>query len=116
MSQLQEILGPSTRIIGPIESGGGTGVEDQPKENESVQQIIAKNMEVYYYNPWAMIEDGIIYTLDQTDLLNPIKPFPKHPWLKEVTTQWLDSSLIAVYKSRRMTMSWLMMFLHLWLV
>ncbi len=119
MSDLQEILGPSTKIIGPAESGGGSGVGQSDttiKENETVQARIAKNMEVYYYNPWAMVEDGIIYTLDQTDLLNPIKPFPKHPWLKEVTTQWLDSSLIAVYKSRRMTMSWLMMFLHLWLV
>ncbi|KKL11990.1 hypothetical protein LCGC14_2540270, partial [marine sediment metagenome] len=71
MNELQEILGPSTRIIGPVipaEPGGGTGVEDQPKD---VAERIAKNMEVYYYNPWAMVEDGIIYTLDQTDLLNP---------------------------------------------
>ncbi|KKL66568.1 hypothetical protein LCGC14_2143710, partial [marine sediment metagenome] len=75
MSGLQEILGPSTRIIGPVvpvspPNGTGIGGTDTPKEIESVQQIIARNMEVYYYNPWAMIEDGIIYTLDQTDLLN----------------------------------------------
>jgi len=113
MNELQEILGPSTRIIGPALP---TEIDPPSVQPTDVAERIAKNMEIYYYNPWAMIEDGIIYTLDQTDLLNPIKPFPKHPWLKEVTTQWLDSSLIAVYKSRRMTMSWLMMFLHLWLV
>lgn len=72
-------------------------------------------MTAYFHNPWAMIDDGIIYTLDQTDLLNPIKQFPNDPWLKEITGQWLASPLLSVFKSRRMTITWLMVFLHLWL-
>lgn len=105
METLQNILGPETQL-----TPGGTIVDASPIESK-----VARNMDVYYSNPWAMIEDGAIYTLDQTDLLNPVKTFPKNPWLKNVTMQWLDNSLVAVFKSRRMTMSWLMMFLHLWL-
>lgn len=109
METLQEILGPKTHLL-----NNAPAIE--PQTCTDTEAKVGRNMEVYYSNPWAMIEDGCIYTLDQTDLLNPVKPFPKHKWLEEVTTQWMDNSLLAVFKSRRMTMSWLMMFLHLWLV
>ena len=82
---------------------------------ETLEQKIARNMETYFHNPWSMIEDGVIYTLDETDKLNPVKQFPNRPWLQEISNIWLDESLIALYKSRRMTISWLMVFLHLWL-
>lgn len=72
-------------------------------------------MEVYSNNPWAMIEDGLIYTLDQTDLLDPVKQFPNWPWLEKIASIWLYTNLLAVPKSRRMTLSWLMIYLHLWL-
>jgi phage FluMu gp28-like protein len=60
-----------------------------------------------------MIEDGVIYTLDQVDLLNPVKQFPNEPWGEIITSIWLQNKLFAEYKSRRMKMSWLMVFLHL---
>jgi hypothetical protein len=83
--------------------------------SESPAAKIARNMETYYHNPWAMVEDECIFTLDQTDLLNPIKPFPNHKWLEAIAGIWRDENLIALYKSRRMTITWLMVFLHLWL-
>lgn len=106
MNNLEQILNqplPAPKMAG------------EPLDRE-VENRIAKNMEIYYGNPWAMVEDGIIFTLDQTDLLNPIKPFPNHKWLEEIASQWVDVNLLALYKSRRMTITWLMVFLHLWLV
>lgn len=74
---------------------------------------IADNMSRWFTNPWAMIQDGVIYTLDQVDLLNPIKQFPADPWLEVITYEWLNHPLTLIPKSRRLMMSWLMSFLHL---
>jgi hypothetical protein len=82
---------------------------------KTVEEIVAENMSVYFENPWAMIEDECIWTLDQTDMLTPVKPFPNRPWLEAMTMQWLNEPLFACFKSRRMTITWLMVFLHLWL-
>jgi len=84
-------------------------------EPENPAYRIAKNMATYFSNPWAMIEDGIIWTHDEVDLLNPVKKFPNQPWLKDVAAIWMAENLIALYKSRRMMMTWEMVFLHLWL-
>ena len=85
-------------------------------EEPSVASKIARNMDIYHANPWAMIVDGLIWTLDGTDLLNPVKQFPAHPWLREITMRWLDERFVAVVKSRRMLISWLFCFLHTWLI
>ena len=76
---------------------------------------IAGNMERYHANPWQMIEDKIIYTFDEVDMLNPVKVFPNYPWLESVTEVWLQNRLFALFKSRRMLITWLMVFLHTWL-
>ena len=81
----------------------------------SKAQEIAHNMEVYFDNPWALVADGHIWTMDEVDVLNPIKRFPNNPWLEAITAVWLAENLIALYKSRRMMITWLMVFLHLWL-
>lgn len=81
----------------------------------SKAQEIAHNMEVYFDNPWAMVRDGHIWTMDEVDLLHPIKRFPDNPWLEAITAIWLVDNLIALYKSRRMMITWLMVFLHVWL-
>lgn len=69
-------------------------------------------MEVWFRNPWAMVEDGVIWTNDQTDLLDPIKPLPNKPYLEAITNYWMDEKLILIPKSRRMIISWLVSFLH----
>ena len=122
MDTLQEILGqeippatssiirpPSPRIVLPGERS------EREASRDELATKIAKNMEAYFLNPWAMVEDGVIWTLDQTDMIYPIKRFPNHPWLEAVTNIWLQEPLFAMYKSRRMTITWLMVFLHTWL-
>lgn len=74
---------------------------------------VADNMERWFNNPWTMVEDGVIYTLDQADILNPIKRLPNQPWLEQATYYWLGDKLILVPKSRRLMFSWLFTFLHL---
>jgi hypothetical protein len=73
-------------------------------------------MERWFDNPWAMIQDGVIYTLNQVDILNPIQQYPADPWAEIITYEWLNTKLFCLPKSRRMIMSWLMTFLHLHLV
>ena len=113
METLEEILGQSIAkpelIIPKPFIASGDKIEESPAAR------IARNMEVYYHNPWAMVEDECIFTLDQTDLLNPIKPFPNKKWLEVISQIWKDENLLALFKSRRMTITWLMVFLHLWL-
>lgn len=69
-------------------------------------------MDRWFHNPWTMVEDGVIYTLDQADILNPIKQFPNQPWLEAISYYWCQDKLTLVPKSRRMLLSWLMIFLH----
>ena len=78
-------------------------------------QRIAATMKRWYADPWAAIAEGKIFTLDQTDFKNPVKPFPTKPHLEHLTRAWLDNPMMLVPKSRRMMLSWLMAWLHLWM-
>ena len=62
-----------------------------------------------------MVEDGAIWSLDPVDLKNPIKKFPTKEYLKVLIDIWLEANppLVAMPKSRRVLMSWLVTFLHL---
>lgn len=56
-----------------------------------------------------------VYTLDQVDSSNPIKRFPAHkPYLRLYIKLWMKFKLIAIPKSRRMTMSWTNIMLYTW--
>lgn len=111
MGTLTEILGKEVPIAQPKSL-----IEFPSAPNDNPAARIARNMEIYHTNPWAMVEDGLIWTLDGTDLLNPVKQFPDQPWLKEITMRWMEERFIAVVKSRRMLISWLFCFLHTWLM
>ena len=92
------------------------GVDPNTKKAD---EIVAK-VRRYRSHPWAAIEDGIIWTLDSAKLSDPkgvIKQFPNEPWLREITELWLkaDPPMFACPKSRRMMMSWLAIWWHLWL-
>lgn len=92
----------------------GEGVEPNTRKADD---IVAKVKRLRSH-PWAAIEDGIVWTLDSAKLSDPagvIKRFPKAPWLREATQIWLDNPLTAWPKSRRMMMSWLAVWWHLWL-
>src|SRR3990167_3975131 len=113
METLKEILGQEIPSPSAIRS---VAFEPEPRINElSPAAKIARNMEIYHRSPWAMVEDECIYTNEETNLLYPVKPLPNQPWLKEIANIWLDEPLIALFKSRRMIITWTMVFLHLWL-
>lgn len=78
--------------------------------------LISRTREVMEH-PWAAIERGYVWTLDSTDLRGPIKKFPADPWLRELTEVWLraDPPLFACPKTRRMMISWLMVWNHQWI-
>jgi hypothetical protein len=85
----------------------------EPNTKEADRLI--RNMERITEHPWAAIEEGWVWTLDEVDLRSPIKQFPNESWLREVTEIWFKESLTAWPKSRRMKMSWVMVWNHLWL-
>lgn len=122
---LEEILGKNPILSPPspnksaaealkktLESMEGFKVEPEDP-SKSTARSVAENMERWFTHPWHMVEDQVIYTLDQADMLNPIKAFPNNPWLQDVVTIWMRNKLTAVPKSRRMMLSWLMTYLHL---
>lgn len=76
---------------------------------------LAANFSRIAEHPWAAIEEGLIWTLDSSNLREPIRKFPASPWLREVTDIWMKERLTAWPKSRRMMMTWLMSWNHLWL-
>lgn len=88
---------------------------NRAKKERSLAASIADNMKRWHADPWAMIQDQVVWTLDQVDLQTPVKQFPAYPWLELVTREWQANRLIAIPKSRRMMISWLMVYLHLWL-
>jgi len=85
------------------------------KSEENLSKTIADNMKRWHSDPWAMIADGVIWTLDQVDLTNPVKRFPPYPWLKLIVREWEKEKILAIPKSRRMMLTWLTIYLHLWL-
>lgn len=113
MSSLEDIIGtPISDAVPSFES---------PKNGRSqghattIAREVARNMARWHNHPWHMIEDGVIFTLDQADMKAPIKRFPPFPWLEVLVEEWLDNKLVVVPKSRRMLISWLFVYLHLWL-
>ena len=127
MFQPQKIQTPSPerKILTPAEARaesekmratGNQGVASREAQTQAgLAKTVAANMRRWHADPWAMIEDGQIYTLDQVDFDNPVKKFPAHPWLEKITREWQGSKLIAIPKSRRMMITWLTVYLHLWL-
>lgn len=78
-------------------------------------QRIINNMKRWKEHPWAMIEEGMIWTIDPHDFRNPIKKFPPDPWLREVCELWMREPLLAIRKSRQLMMTWLIVYLNWWL-
>lgn len=56
-----------------------------------------------------------VFTKDQVDKINPIKRFPyERKYLELFSEIWEKYPLVAIPKSRRMTMSWTCLSLYLW--
>ncbi len=74
---------------------------------------IALNYQRYRDNPYAFLTE-CVFTLDQVDQKDPIKLFPDKEYLELYVSIWMRCKLLAVPKSRRMTMSWTNIALFLW--
>jgi hypothetical protein len=72
------------------------------------------NYERYRRDPVAFLTE-CVFTLDQVDKITPIKAFPmEFEYLRLYCKIWQKYPLIAVPKSRRLTMSWTNIALYLW--
>lgn len=78
----------------------------------TIEQKLA-NYERYRKDPWAFLTE-CIYTLDQVSRDEPIRKFPDKQYLKYFCRFWQKYNLIAIPKSRRMTMSWITISLFVW--
>lgn len=70
--------------------------------------------ERYRNSPWDFLCE-CVWTHDEVDSENPIKPFPGHlEYLKFLTLMWQKNKRLAIPKSRRLTVSWTFISLSLW--
>lgn len=68
----------------------------------------------YQRDPWAFLSE-CVYTHDEVDQENPIKPFPVHlDYLRFLVLSWSQCKRLAIPKSRRLTVSWTFIALALW--
>lgn len=65
-------------------------------------------------DPWLFLK-YCVFTQDEVDKENPIKPFPAHfLYAKFLVMMWLRENRLAIPKSRRMTASWTFIALATW--
>ncbi len=65
-------------------------------------------------NPWLFLEHAV-WTHDEIDKDNPIKPYPSHlKYLQFLVFMWQKKKKLAIPKSRRLTVSWTFIALGLW--
>jgi hypothetical protein len=68
----------------------------------------------YRNDPWLFLTE-CVYTHDEVDQENPIKPYPSHfAYLYFLVQMWVRFRKFAIPKSRRMTASWTYIALALW--
>ena len=73
--------------------------------------LAAKVVDKWSRNPWAFIRDAC-RTLDEADN-GAVKGFPNLPYLQHVCKVWSEHKMLAIPKSRRMMLTWVMLALHL---
>lgn len=74
-------------------------------------QLAAVTVERWAHNPWAFVREACL-TRDEVDE-GTIKAFPEHGYLRYICGVWGEHKLLAIPKSRRMMLTWLMLALHL---
>jgi phage FluMu gp28-like protein len=80
-----------------------------PSEQQELKQLL--EWQVWSRDPWQWILD-CVWTIDETD--GTTKRFPNKEYFPYVVNAWMESSILAVPKSRRMMATWLFLALHLW--
>lgn len=67
----------------------------------------------YKNDAWSFLTE-CVFTLDQVSKDEPIKLFPDKEYLKLYAKMWVRYPLMAIPKTRRMTMSWATIGLYVW--
>ncbi len=75
--------------------------------------VLLENYRRYRSNPWAFLTE-CVFTLDQVKANDPIRRFPDKEYLELYCKFWEKYPLLAIPKSRRMTMSWITISLYVW--
>lgn len=75
-------------------------------------ELKAMQIEIWASDPWQWVKD-CCWTVDEADE-GKIKRFPDKEYLKYITDVWMRESILAIPKTRRMMLSWIMLALHLW--
>jgi hypothetical protein len=73
--------------------------------------LAAEALDFYHSHPWEFIRDNML-TIDEADS-GATKRFPDLPYLRMVCETWQREKLLAIPKSRRMMLTWIMLALHL---
>lgn len=82
-------------------------------DGQSQEEILARYAR-YRQDPWLFLSE-CVYTHDEVDQDNPIKPYPSHlKYLYFLVLMWSRKKKLAIPKSRRLTVSWTFISLALW--
>ncbi len=71
-----------------------------------------QQMKLWSADPWQWIKD-CCYTMDEADE-GKTKHFPDKEYLAYICEVWQKQNILAIPKTRRMMLSWIMLALHLW--
>lgn len=83
-------------------------------QTSGTELSLLERVQLIRKDPWEFCST-CVFTLDQTDKVNPVKRFPVDlKYLKLYARLWNKERFIAVPKSRRMFMSWMNIALYLW--
>lgn len=81
-----------------------------PKEQQELKVLL--EWQAWSRDPWQWIQD-CCWTVDEADS-GKTKRFPNKEYLQYVCIVWMRESLLAIPKTRRMLLTWIMLALHLW--
>lgn len=87
-----------------------------PSEVDRIDRIDALQVaeQACRFDPWFFVKN-FVFTMDEHDLVDPIKHFPDYKYARKITQGWHTHNKVAVVKSRQIMLSWLMVALHFWL-
>ena len=75
------------------------------------EELALELLDYWAHDVWAFVRD-CCFTVDEADG-GSIKQFPDLPYLKKVCDVWSTHKLLAIPKSRRMMLTWVMLACHL---
>lgn len=82
------------------------------RDDRQVLLDTALQVEIWARDPWQWMMD-CVWTLDEADG-GKIKRLPNKPYLQRVVEVWQSERLLAIPKSRRMLLTWVLLACHLW--